>query len=124
MPGESTRKSYNSSAISEDFADVINWWLADPNVHQDGPWRLQELQDPELRKLGPVDQPDYGRRYAIFYNQVRVGIEVAPYLDYSPKNPCVRTHIELDWVRLLAAGTIRSFFSTSLRMSASSIQER
>src|SRR5262245_35351900 len=27
----------------KDFADVVNWWLADPDVHPNGPWRLQEL---------------------------------------------------------------------------------
>jgi hypothetical protein len=46
----------------EDFADVVNWWLAAPHVG--GPWRLQELPDAEL-SLDVSDSPPHGRRYAI-----------------------------------------------------------
>src|SRR5262245_8467989 len=96
----------------EDFANVINSWLTDQYVHPHGsPWRLQELPKSELLKLyrgsgGPV----YGRTYAVFHNQVRVGeIEVEPDWKYSTQEPRVTVHIELRWVRLLAAGTIRGF---------------
>jgi hypothetical protein len=94
----------------EDFADVINSWLTDPGVYpHNSPWRLQELPKSELLYLGG-DQPTYGRTYAVFHNQVRLGqIELMPLWDYSTQNPSVRIYIELDWVRLLAAGTIRSF---------------
>jgi hypothetical protein len=75
-------------------------------VHQDGPWRLQELPKSELLKLGPHDSPSYGRRYAVFHNQVRLGeIEIQPHWDYSTQNPRVMVHVELDWVRLLPAGS-------------------
>jgi hypothetical protein len=95
----------------EDFANVVNWWLADPDVHPpERPWRLQELPTSELLKLGPHDSPSYGRTYAVFHNQVRVGeIEIKPHWEYSSQNPRVEVHVELDWVRLLALGTIRSF---------------
>src|SRR5262245_51684795 len=55
----------------EDFADVVNRWLEDP----DNPWRLQELPDAALTLsgLGLRDSPSYGRRYAVFHNQVRLG---------------------------------------------------
>jgi hypothetical protein len=98
----------------EDFANVVNWWLADPHVRQDNPWRLQELPISELTLggLGLPDSPSYGRRYAVFHNQVRLGeMEVAPGLDYSTQTPHVRVHVELDCVRLLAGGTIRSFLA-------------
>jgi len=95
----------------EDFANIVNWWLADPHVHQNGPWRLQELPKSELLALG-LDSPTYGRRYAVFHNQVRLGeIEVKPDWKYSIQNPRVTVHVELDWVRLLAAGTIRGFLT-------------
>lgn len=94
----------------EDFADVINSWLTDPYVYpHNSPWRLQELPKSELLYLGG-DQPTYGRTYAVFHNQVRLGnIELRPLWDYSTQNPRVEVHVELDWVRLLAAGTIRGF---------------
>jgi hypothetical protein len=63
-------------------------------------------------KLGAHDSPTYGRRYAVFHNQVRCGeIEVEPDWEYSTQNPRVTVHIELDWVRLLAFGTIRRFLT-------------
>jgi hypothetical protein len=93
----------------EDFANVVNWWLADPDVHQDCPWRLQELPKSELLELHG-EGPTYGRTYAVFHNQVRLGkIEIKPHYEYSTQTPRVMVHIRLDWVRLLALGTIRSF---------------
>jgi len=48
----------------EDFAEVINWWLADPDAYPHGkPWRLQELPKSELLALGYFG-PTYGRTYA------------------------------------------------------------
>ncbi len=92
-----------------DFAAVVNWWLADDG----GPWRLQELPDTELKLNSSAMEgfgPDFGRRYAIFYNQVRSGtLEVSPGLDYSAEQPNVRTDIHLDWVRLLSFRIIREF---------------
>jgi hypothetical protein len=64
----------------EDFANVVNWWLADPDIYPHGnPWRLQELPKSELSKLWTGEGPTYGRSYAVFHNQVRLGeIEVKP----------------------------------------------
>jgi hypothetical protein len=46
----------------------------------------------------------------VFHNQVRIGeIEIEPDWKYSTQNPRVTTHVELDWVRMLAAGRIRGF---------------
>lgn len=98
----------------EDFANVINWWLTDPDVYQDNPWRLQELPNAELTLsgLGLPDSPSYGRRYAVFHNQVRLGeIEIAPQWEYSTENPVVRLYVELDFVRLLSFGRVQSFLT-------------
>jgi len=94
----------------EDFANVVNSWLTDPYVHpHNSPWRLQELPKSELLHLG-MDSPTYGRTYAVFHNQVRLGeIEIKPDWKYSTQNPRVTAHVELDWVRMLAAGRIRGF---------------
>jgi hypothetical protein len=90
----------------EDFANVVNWWLADPLP---GPWRLQELPKSELSKLAAVS-PAYGRRYAVFHNQARLGeIEIEPNSRYSTQDPRVRVHIQLNSVRLLTHRTIRRF---------------
>jgi hypothetical protein len=91
-----------------DFARVVNWWLADKDVG--GPWRLQELPDTELT-LHFSDMPNFGRRYSIFHNQVKVGIlEVFPAsIHYGAEEPQVYTDIEIEWIRLLSYRTIRGF---------------
>jgi hypothetical protein len=91
----------------QDFAVVVNWWLGDEHVG--GPWRLQELPDTDLQ-IGFRDMPDFGRRYAIFYNQVRLGtLEISPGFHYSTEEPIVRTQIALDWVRLLGFENLHDF---------------
>jgi hypothetical protein len=96
----------------EDFANVVNWWLSS-DIELDSPWRLQELPKSRLSRLGPPDSPSYGRRYAVFHNQIRIGeIEIEPHWEYSTENPRVRVHIELDWARLLTLRAIRDFLVT------------
>src|SRR5690606_33983862 len=51
----------------EHFSSVLNSWL-----EHESPWRVQELPDTEL-KLDGSDSPCYGRRYAIYHNQARLG---------------------------------------------------
>ena len=41
---------------------------------EDGPWRLQELDNTEISGDLASDFPAYGRRYEIFYNQVKLGL--------------------------------------------------
>ena len=93
-----------------DFANVVNWWLADEHVGSR--WRLQELPETELSLHGVFDYgPTFGRSYAVFYNQVRLGaLEVEPF-SYSADDPRVITYIHLDGVRLLSFETIRDFFA-------------
>jgi hypothetical protein len=97
-----------------DFANVVNWWLADEAVGSR--WRLQELPETELRLpmefSGYEPQgPTFGRSYAVFYNQARLGaLEVTPNC-YSADDPRVSTYIHLDNVRLLSFETIRDFFA-------------
>src|SRR5262245_120271 len=97
-----------------DFANVVNWWLAGEYVQSR--WRLQELPETELDLpmafSGYEPQgPTFGRSYAVFYNQVRLGaLEVAPF-SYSTDDPRVITYIHLDYVRLLSFQTIRDFFA-------------
>lgn len=84
------------------FAETLN------SMFEDGPWRLQELADPEIRGLG--DSPKYGRRYKIFYNQVEVGIlQIRAYHDYDAATPNVWTEIELNFARLISFEEIEGF---------------
>src|SRR6185312_10448900 len=93
-----------------DFATVVNWWLADKQVNSD--WRLQELHDTEL-KLSFSDTPDFGRRYAVFHNQIQLGtLELSAGFDYSVENPNVCANVELEYVRLLTFGNVQSFLTS------------
>jgi len=117
QPPKSIGEGFSSPLVSNDdqrffddfgdFARVVNWWLADSDVGS--PWRLQELPDTEL-SLRFSDMPNFGRRYSIFYNQVRLGtLEVSPaHLRYSADNPLVYADIEIEWVRLLTLHTVRA----------------
>jgi hypothetical protein len=70
---------------------------------------LQEFPKSELLHLGGHG-PTYGRTYAAFHNQERLGeIEIKPDLNYTTQHPRVTAYIELDWVRLLPFVTVRSF---------------
>jgi hypothetical protein len=90
-----------------DFGAVVNWWLGDEDVG--GPWRLQELPNTEL-SIGFSDTPRFGRRYDIFYNQVRLGtLEIYPGSPYSAEQQIVYSAIELEWVRLLDFDTLHRF---------------
>jgi hypothetical protein len=100
------RKPEEFNSDFEDFANVINWHLVDYS-----PWRVQELPTFELSKLAAL-HPAYGRCYAVFHNQVRVGeIELEPDYNYSTEAPRVTIHIELNWLRLLPFETIRNFLT-------------
>ena len=90
----------------EDFADVANWWLANPDLGG-SPWRLQEEAGDEC-----------DRRYAIFHNQARLGtLEVSP-VSYSTETTNVCTHIQLEQledVHLLSLCDIWGFFNAIAR---------
>ena len=72
----------------EMFADALNHRF-EPNE----PWRLQERSDAELTGR---EEPEYGRRYGVFYNEYNVGnlqflqaITTAPPIHRSePKSSC------------------------------------
>jgi hypothetical protein len=90
-----------------EFAAVVNWWLSDGHVKS--AWRLQELPNTEL-KLAFSDMPSFGRRYALFHKQVRIGmLELRANYGYSAENPAVHTYVKLKWGRLLSFGNIVGF---------------
>ena len=61
-----------------DFADVVNWFLADKYVGSR--FRLQDLPDGQVRLNIDYDSgPMLGRCFAVYYNQTRVGrLEIHP----------------------------------------------
>ena len=89
----------------DDFADVMNWYLAD-----DVSWRLQELPDTDVgtAETGPM----FGRTYAVFYNQIEVGkLEIHPFSYYGKEDRTITTHLKLYWVRLLAYDRLVAFLT-------------
>jgi hypothetical protein len=98
------------SSDFEDFAEVINWWLAGPYVYPHGPWRLQEFPDSDLVALWGTSGASYCRTYAVFHNQVRIGkIEITPDWEYSTQDPRIQVYVELHWARLFSFNIIRGF---------------
>jgi len=85
----------------KDFADVVNWWLADE--FSASRFRLQDLPTGDLSlnvdfSHGPV----LGRSFAIYYNQTKVGkLEIQSGNGYTTESPEVYTSIEIDWARFL-----------------------
>jgi hypothetical protein len=66
----------------DDFADVMNWYLADDAISSH--WRLHELPDTDVgtAETGPIS----GRTYAVFYNQIQLGtLEIHGFGFYGKK---------------------------------------
>lgn len=94
----------------KEFADVVNWWLADKYIATR--FRLQNLPDLSVSLNVSVDcGPTVGRCFAIYYNQSRIGrLEVRPsVLDYSTQGPWVYTSVKIDWARLLGYEELTQF---------------
>jgi hypothetical protein len=93
----------------KDFADVVNWWLADEFT--ESRFRLQDLPDGDVRlnidyRAGPV----YGRCFALYYNQTKLGrLEIHPSYNYSIQTPEVSTSVEIDWARFVGFDELTEF---------------
>jgi hypothetical protein len=93
----------------KEFADVLNWWLADEYIASR--FRLQDLPDGDLSlNVDFSHGPTLGRSWSIYYNQSRVGrLEIAPSYNYTGEVPGVNSTIRIDWARLLGFGELNSF---------------
>jgi hypothetical protein len=95
-----------------EFANVVNRWLADEFVASR--FRLQDLPEGYV-SLG-VDQsfgPTYGRCFAIYFNQTRVGrLEIRPGYNYTDALTEVYTNVEIDWARFFGFPALVGFLST------------
>lgn len=93
-----------------DFADVVNWFLADKYVGSR--FRLQELPDGNVRLNTDHDSgPVAGRCFAVYYNQTRVGrLEIRPHFpEYTTRAPRVFTSVQINWSRLLGYSAMTEF---------------
>jgi hypothetical protein len=83
----------------KDFADVVNWWLADE--FRASRFRSQDLPTGHLSlNIDHSHGPMLGRSFAIHYNQTRVGrLEITHGNEYTTENPEVYTNIEIDSAR-------------------------
>ena len=69
------------------FAEKINSLFVPGDIWEGEPWRLQELSDTRLSR---ANEPVFGRRYQVFYNQGKIGTaEISSAIDYSADNPVV-----------------------------------
>jgi hypothetical protein len=102
---------YEAKFFSEfdDFADVMNWYLADDAITS--PWRLQELPDNDV---GTADTgPMVGRAYAVFYNHIKVGkLKIHGGAFYGKEEREIYTRLELHWVRLLSYDGVMDFLKS------------
>jgi hypothetical protein len=109
---------YSSLASDEDkafffgfqeFADVVNWFLADEGVGSC--FRLQDLPDGDMSLNIDYDSgPVLGRCFAVYYNQTRIGrLEIHPAYKYTTETPQVYTSVQIDWSRFLGYRTITAF---------------
>ena len=100
----------------EIFADALNHRF-EPNE----PWRVQELPNAELTGR---EEPDYGRRYEIFYNRYCVGnLQIFAGHQYDSNNQQVGTEIELHYARLLPFAAIKRFVLAIANFTASGNSE-
>jgi hypothetical protein len=92
-----------------DFADVMNWYLADDAISS--PWRLQELPYTDVSRAGD-DGPTPGRAWAVFHNQMEVGkLEIHGGVFYGKDESDIYTRLELHWVRLLGYDEVAEFLT-------------
>jgi hypothetical protein len=92
-----------------DFADVMNWWLADE--YTASRFRLQDLPDGDRSLNVDFDHgPVLGRCFAIYHGETRVGrIEISPGVGYRAARPEVYTSAQIDWVRFFGCGELVGF---------------
>ena len=61
------------------FEDRVHILHSEGEIYDIGPWRLEQLSDPYLRKFGIDDGPVIGLRFRVFYNSEDVGsLEIHP----------------------------------------------
>jgi hypothetical protein len=90
------------------FGVVANGWAPIKN----SPWRLQELKDTELRTFGN-DVPKQGRRYDVFYSQLRVGsLEITDTSDYTTQEPRVCANVLVRDARLISLDEVSRFLTS------------
>jgi hypothetical protein len=93
----------------KDFADVVNWWLADEFTASR--FRLQDLPDDDMMlNVDHSNGPTPGRAFAIYHNQTKVGrLEIHPAYKYSTESPKVHTNVEIDWARFVGFDELTEF---------------
>ena len=85
------------------FADVVNWWLADEFTKSR--FRLQDLPEGDVLLNVDFDSgPRLGRCFALYYNQTDIGrLEIDPSYYYTTENPNVYTSVKIEWPRFLSS---------------------
>jgi hypothetical protein len=96
----------------KDFADVVNWQLAEESK---SPFRLQDLPDGDTSLYVRYHEdggahPTLGRSFTIYYNQTEVGrLEIRPGYPYSTESRKVFTSIQLNFGRFFGFSELTQF---------------
>jgi hypothetical protein len=109
----------------KDFADVVNWWLADE--FRASRFRLQDLPTGDLSlNVDHSHGPVLGRSFAIYYNQTRVGrLEITCANMYTTENPEVYTNTEIDSARFFGFEELTEFLGDiALHVTSGNSDER
>jgi hypothetical protein len=93
----------------KDFADVVNWWLADEFTASR--FRLEDLPAGDISlNVDYSSGPTLGRSFAIYYNQTRIGgLEISPGHKYRTDLPEVYTTLQIDWARFFSYAELNEF---------------
>lgn len=83
------------------FGATIDWETSDP-------WSLEETSDTG-RSAWYLDSPDYGRRWIVFYNAVKIGwLEISPHpthlfgtVEEFRADPNAQVDMRLNWMRFI-----------------------
>jgi hypothetical protein len=89
----------------KEFAELMNWWLANIGKYVASRFRLQDLPDDRVDSQWWNDQKGHwersgatrGRRFRLYYNQYPVGLlQVYHDLGYTTGTPNVSTDVKID----------------------------
>lgn len=107
------RGRYNPAKVDpvdQHVFDEFAWFGATLDWATDDAWSLEETSD-TMRRAWYLDSPDYGRRWTIYYNDLRMGwVEASATptrlfgtVEEFIANPSARVDMSLDMVRFVPA---------------------
>jgi hypothetical protein len=114
-----------------DFECFMLFWYFGEAVNRDlgdSPFKIQEISDTNISGDLSSEGPAYGRRYEIFYNQVKLGllqIMASHHRHFDKQDQSVYAHATLDGAPITALpyATLYGFLQTNRGLSHQHRQE-